>query len=392
MEELLKHFYALTSIPIRWFEYNEVIFQLGDAVYSQEYDEKARNQMESNNKTITCLFTKESLGYVRIQLREETQFLILGPVRLDEDVHNILLVLSVAFQMPVSEALWDYCEGLHLVQPFDLSAAVRVLCRSIAQKDLMNNDQVYYMTESTRTSMYSDETIAELRVLEERRSGDNVLIAIMNGQPDRLKTYEVNQLESIDLHRAAGIDQLRAMKNHLIGWTSLCARTAIMGGMDRETATKAYYQILSGIERIRTVMETQQEFASIARYFAEKVSLLKGEDGQLRMAERIMAYVIANIDTKITVADVARHFHQNAAYLGHKFKEETGKTISRLIQEQKIESCKKMLDMTDYSLSEIAWRMNFSSQQHFQTLFKKETGMTPLVYRERQRKHEQFVK
>ncbi len=392
MEELLMHFYALTSIPIRWFEYDEVIFQLGDAVYSQEYDEKARNQMESNNKTITCLFTKESLGYVRIQLREETQFLILGPVRLDEDVHNILLVLSVAFQMPVSEALWDYCEGLHLVQPFDLSAAVRVLCRSIAQKNLMNNDQVYYMTESTRTSMYSDETIAELNVLEERMSGDNVLLAILNGQPERLKDFEVNQLESIDYPRLSGMDQQRMWKNGLIGWASICARTAIMGGMDREMSVKAYYQILSNVERIRTMMEIQQEFFSVAMFFAEQVSMLKRGDEQSGMAGRVTAYVSANIDKKLTVGDIARHFHQNASYLGHRFKEETGKTISRLIQEQRIEACKKMLDMTDYSLSEIAWRMNFSSQQHFQTLFKKETGMTPLAYRERQRKHEQIVK
>ena len=223
-------------------------------------------------------------------------------------------------------------------------------------------------------------------------SGDNVLLAILNGQPERLKDFEVNQLESIDYPRLSGMDQQSMWKNGLIGWASICARTAIMGGMDREMSVKAYYQILSNVERIRTMMEIQQEFFSVAMFFAEQVSMLKRGDEQSGMAGRVTAYVSANIDKKLTVGDIARHFHQNASYLGHRFKEETGKTISRLIQEQRIEACKKMLDMTDYSLSEIAWRMNFSSQQHFQTLFKKETGMTPLAYRERQRKHEQIVK
>ena len=61
--------------------------------------------------------------------------------------------------------------------------------------------------------------------------------------------------------------------------------------------------------------------------------------------------------------------------------EDMGISLSHYIQQKKIEEAKKLLQFSDRSLSEIASLLNFSSQSHFQTIFRKSTGVTPLSYR-----------
>ena len=66
------------------------------------------------------------------------------------------------------------------------------------------------------------------------------------------------------------------------------------------------------------------------------------------------------------------------------FKKETGETIGRYIMKAKLQEAKLLLAYSNRSLPAISNFLFFSSQSHFQNLFKKEFGITPLEYR---RKH-----
>ena len=59
----------------------------------------------------------------------------------------------------------------------------------------------------------------------------------------------------------------------------------------------------------------------------------------------------------------------------------TGRTPHQYLTQCRIENAKKLLWNTEIDIIEIAERCGFSSQQHFNKVFKKETGTTPLVYR-----------
>lgn len=54
-----------------------------------------------------------------------------------------------------------------------------------------------------------------------------------------------------------------------------------------------------------------------------------------------------------------------------------GRTIEKYIIAQKIEYVKELLMYNELSLSEIAWKLNYSSVQYLSNQFKKETGLTP---------------
>ncbi|MEH7313803.1 helix-turn-helix domain-containing protein, partial [Priestia megaterium] len=71
-------------------------------------------------------------------------------------------------------------------------------------------------------------------------------------------------------------------------------------------------------------------------------------------------------------------------YLSKIFKKEVGKSVSQYIQEQRIEEAKKLLQLSNYTISEISTLLNFHDQSYFTTTFKKILGVTPKQYRNTQ--------
>lgn len=69
------------------------------------------------------------------------------------------------------------------------------------------------------------------------------------------------------------------------------------------------------------------------------------------------------------------------AYLSRLFSAEKGQTIERFVLVQKIEKVKELLTYDELSLSEIAFRMNYSSLAHLSAQFKKITGMPPSSFK-----------
>ncbi len=66
--------------------------------------------------------------------------------------------------------------------------------------------------------------------------------------------------------------------------------------------------------------------------------------------------------------------------LNRRFKEITGYAPMAYVMQQKIEASKDML-LKEESITQIAYELNFSSSQHFSTVFKKLSGYTPRDYR-----------
>jgi len=71
----------------------------------------------------------------------------------------------------------------------------------------------------------------------------------------------------------------------------------------------------------------------------------------------------------------------NYTYLSNVFTEVKGITIQHYIIINKIERVKELLLYQELSLSEIAYRMHYSSTAHLSNQFKKITGLTPSFFR-----------
>lgn len=69
-------------------------------------------------------------------------------------------------------------------------------------------------------------------------------------------------------------------------------------------------------------------------------------------------------------------------YISNQFSEAEGTTIEKFFIAQKIERVKELLAYDELTLSEIAFKMNYSSVAHLSGQFKRVTGLTPSQYRQ----------
>ncbi len=73
----------------------------------------------------------------------------------------------------------------------------------------------------------------------------------------------------------------------------------------------------------------------------------------------------------------------NANYLNEVVKSQTNKTAKRHILERVLLEARNLLSYTDLDVAEIAYALNFSETSHFNRFFKKETGLTPRTFRQK---------
>lgn len=77
---------------------------------------------------------------------------------------------------------------------------------------------------------------------------------------------------------------------------------------------------------------------------------------------------------------ISDHMKMNYSSLSSIFVEGTGITIENYIIAHKIDRAKELMLFENYSLSQIAFDLNYSSASHLSNQFKKVTGMTPTCF------------
>ena len=78
---------------------------------------------------------------------------------------------------------------------------------------------------------------------------------------------------------------------------------------------------------------------------------------------------------------ISEKLNYDYTYLSGLFSEVKGITIQQFIISHKIEKVKELLLYDELTLTEISYRMHYSSVSHLSNQFKKETGLTPTHFK-----------
>ncbi len=85
---------------------------------------------------------------------------------------------------------------------------------------------------------------------------------------------------------------------------------------------------------------------------------------------------------KINFSDyISEKLNHEYTYLANLFSEVTGVTIEHYIIAHKIERVKELLLYNELNLTEISYKLNYSSVAHLSNQFKKITGLTPTFFK-----------
>lgn len=139
------------------------------------------------------------------------------------------------------------------------------------------------------------------------------------------------------------------------------------------------------------VVEILKDITS-EQYEQLKVNLMKSGLELLDDKRSILVEKIKNVITemihyndeqpKVNYSDfISAKLGYDYTYLANVFSEVKGMTIQQYIIINKIERVKELLLYDELTLTEIAYRLHYSSVAHLSNQFKKITGLTPTFYK-----------
>lgn len=129
---------------------------------------------------------------------------------------------------------------------------------------------------------------------------------------------------------------------------------------------------------------------------AQRVQLKEGlqklgfellDDKRQQTIDRIKSHIIDLVHYQdshagINLSDyLARHLHTDYSSLSKLFSEFTGMTIERFFILQRIERVKELIFYDELSLTQIAYKLHYSSVAYLSSQFKQVTGMTPSQFK-----------
>ncbi|MFT5641063.1 MAG: AraC-like DNA-binding protein, partial [Cyclobacteriaceae bacterium] len=85
---------------------------------------------------------------------------------------------------------------------------------------------------------------------------------------------------------------------------------------------------------------------------------------------------------------ISEKLNYDYTYLSNIFSEVKGITIQHFIIIHKIEKVKELLLYDEFNLTEISYKLHYSSVAHLSNQFKKVTGLTPSYYKQLKQKRE----
>jgi AraC-like DNA-binding protein len=146
---------------------------------------------------------------------------------------------------------------------------------------------------------------------------------------------------------------------------------------------------LGEVEIMENISKAQIRKLNLA---LKKSGLELMDDNKTILVERIKTIIIELIhyndeQIKINLSDyLSEKLNHNYTYLSNLFSDVKGSTIEKFYLSHKIEKVKELLVYDELNLTEIAFKLHYSSVAHLSNQFKKMTGLTPSHFKRLKRK------
>lgn len=107
-------------------------------------------------------------------------------------------------------------------------------------------------------------------------------------------------------------------------------------------------------------------------------------EGREERIVEIMRYIQTHY-RDVTLEELAENFHLSPPYLSKYIKERAGITFQETVKKARMKKARAMLKETNRTVESIAADVGYETVEHFNRLFKKNYGMTPVQFRRQQK-------
>lgn len=117
----------------------------------------------------------------------------------------------------------------------------------------------------------------------------------------------------------------------------------------------------------------------MSNIFTDDITLTK--DIYSPAIQNAMSYISSHLTENLNIEAIAENCGLSPSHFKAKFKDELGITPYVYIMSLKIDTAKILLKNPKNTVTDVAFQLNFSSSNHFSSVFKKYTGYTPTDFR-----------
>ena len=101
------------------------------------------------------------------------------------------------------------------------------------------------------------------------------------------------------------------------------------------------------------------------------------------MIRKALRFIDDNLDGDLDLQSISQHLSMSPFYFHKVFTSEMGITPNKHVTRLRLEKAKRLLTNSDHSISDIALQCGFRSTSYFGYVFRKNTGTSPSVFRQR---------
>ena len=165
----------------------------------------------------------------------------------------------------------------------------------------------------------------------------------------------------------------------------VCIRCQMVVKAELEKLGLPYVHVKIGEADISGTVQPEQ--IEQLRHSLQKAGLVLMDNKKSVLVEKIKSVIIELVhytedQIKVNLSDyLSEKLNYDYTYLANLFSEVKGTTIEKFYLTHKIERVKELIVYDELNLSEIAWKMHYSSVSHLSNQFKKYTGLTPTQFK-----------
>ena len=277
-------------------------------------------------------------------------------------------------------------ESLEVIREIPIISSVSLMQYAVTLHYLVNGEHIdmneieFYSTFEKKSKESLEKITKEHRGIYEGEK--SFLRLIREGNPDYVKALQRMTRLSGGMRVSEG-NPVRNAKNNFLVLLTLISRASIEGGLNPEISYNLNDYYASRMEICSSVADVARLSQEMMEDYTARNRIQRKNNGISRPIQAACDYIALNLRTEIRISDLAKNAGYTDYYFSHRFKEETGETVTEYIRRKKIEESKLLLIDSQMSINEIWEELAFGSRNSFFQSFKKLTGISPSEYRRR---------
>ena len=307
---------------------------------------------------------------------------LLGPFMLGTMDSTLLHEVAKRYQLPV-DALLDM---------YDAAGALKCLSTEEAGALLR---LVRYLFCPSEVPALDDR---RGRALQQNRISES--IQTYKGFQDVALAYPLEKERALVRHvRSGDVAEAKALLNDLLGYAlfasggtlevvkactaELCAllsRAAIEGGVETLDALAMNRSFMRSLWQAATVEDLCYHMQEAVERFCHS-AFPPASPPERDVIQQATRFIMIHFAEPLTLLDVAKSVHLSESYFSSMFKKGCGASFREYLNAVRVDEAKRLLDLGQQSVTEVALAVGFESQSYFSKVFRSVTGMTPKEYR-----------